>query len=86
MVGNSAEENTARLQEAVILRVVDWERKSGATFEAEKTQFIHFTRNRANAQRPFKPLQMNSANITPQSTVKVLGVYLDEQLRMNEHI
>ena len=37
VVGNSAEENTAALQACVIPRVVDWERKSGATFEAEKT-------------------------------------------------
>ena len=86
VVGNSAEENTTKLQEAVIPRVVDWECKSGATFEAEKTQFIHFTRNRRNAQRPFLPLQMNDADIAPRATVKVLGVYLDEHLRMNEHI
>lgn len=49
VVGNCAEENTIKLQETVIPRVEDQERKRGATFEAEKTQFIHFTRNRANA-------------------------------------
>lgn len=86
VVGDLAEENILKLQETVIPRVVDWEPKSGATFEAEKTQLIHFTRNRANAQRRFTPLRMNGANISPQATVKVLGVYLDEQLRMNEHI
>jgi ribonuclease HI len=85
VVGNSAEENTARLQETVIPRVTDWEKKSGATFEANKTQLIHFTRNRANAQRPFTAVGMNGASITPQATVKVLGVHLDEQLRMNKH-
>ena len=86
VVGNSAEENTAKLQACIIPRVIEWERKSGATFEAEKTQFIHFTRNRTKAQRPFTPLQMNSKNIVPKLTVKVLGVYLDEHLRMSEHI
>jgi len=29
---------------------------------------------------------MNSTNITPKPVVKVLGVYLDEHLRMNVHI
>jgi hypothetical protein len=48
VVGNSAEENILKLQETVIPRVVDWECKSRATFEAEKTQLIHFTYNRAN--------------------------------------
>jgi hypothetical protein len=75
VVGNSAEENILKLQETVIPRVVEWERKSGATFEAEKTQLIHFTYNRANVQRPFMPLQMNRADIPPQATVKVLGVH-----------
>ena len=36
-VGKSAEDNTAKLQEIVIPRVVDWECKSGAMFEADKT-------------------------------------------------
>lgn len=86
VVGNSAEENTAKLQACIIPRVVYWEGKSGATFEAEKTQFIHFTRNRTKAQRPFRPLLMNGKDIVPKAGVKVLGVYLDEQLRMKEHI
>jgi hypothetical protein len=86
VVGNSAEENTAKLQACVILRVVYWERKSGATFEAEKTQFIHFTRNRTRAQQPFRPLQMNGKNIVLKGVVKVLGVHLDEHLQMDEHI
>jgi hypothetical protein len=86
VVGNTAEENTAKLQACIILRVVEWERKSGATFKAEKTQFIHFTYNRTKAQQPFTPLRMNGKDIVSKSTVKVLGVYLDEHLQMSEHI
>jgi hypothetical protein len=29
---------------------------------------------------------MNRANITPQTTVKILEMYLDKQLYMNKHI
>jgi hypothetical protein len=37
VVGNLVEENTAKLQACVIPRVTHWERKSGATFKAQKT-------------------------------------------------
>jgi hypothetical protein len=65
---------------------VEWERKSGATFELDKTQFVYFVRDKAKAQQPFKPLEMNGVYITLRHTVKVLGVYLDQGLRMQEHI
>src|SRR5271169_5464020 len=42
VVGESAEENTTELQNKVIPRITAWERQSRATFEVEKTQFIHF--------------------------------------------
>lgn len=85
IAGNSAEEDTEAIQRLVIPRAIKWEKESGAKFEAEKTQFIHFTRGAERAQRPRLPLQMNGAWITPTPTVKVLGVHLDGQLRMSEH-
>jgi hypothetical protein len=44
-VGLSAEANLMTLQRKVIPRALEWTAQSGAAFEAEKTSFIHFTRN-----------------------------------------
>src|SRR5882757_174563 len=43
VTGPSAEANREGIQ-AIIDRAMDWERRSGATFEGEKTVIIHFTR------------------------------------------
>jgi hypothetical protein len=66
--------------------VTQWERENGATFEADKTQFIHFTRNRLQNQRPHLPLVMNGMEIATRPVCKILGAHLDEQLRMKDHI
>ncbi|KFY95020.1 hypothetical protein V500_02979, partial [Pseudogymnoascus sp. VKM F-4518 (FW-2643)] len=84
VIGPNLDENTSRLQEEFIPRITEWEKSSGATFEVQKTQFIHFGRNRANAQ-PWKPLYMNDRPIYPMGTAKILGVHLDQGLRMKEH-
>ncbi|KAJ9473813.1 hypothetical protein VN97_g13263 [Penicillium thymicola] len=44
-VGSTAEANTSVLQRKVIPRALQWAAQSDAAFEAEKTSFIHFTRN-----------------------------------------
>lgn len=86
VVGDTAEENLEKLQQTTVPWTMAWARESGATFEAEKTQLIHFTREQSKAQRPFQPLRMNEADIMPTSSTKILGVWLDEQLRMKDHL
>lgn len=44
VVGDSPEENTATIQNRIIPKALQWERESGATFETDKTEFIHFTK------------------------------------------
>ena len=44
VTGNSDVDNALRLQETIIPKAEEWEQTSGATFEADKTAFIHFTR------------------------------------------
>jgi hypothetical protein len=44
VTGPSAEANREGIQ-AIIDQAMDWERRSGATFEGEKTVIIHFTRS-----------------------------------------
>ena len=85
-VGKNSDENTARLQKEVIPRVTRWERESGATFEGDKTQFIHFTRFPERTPQPHMPLAMGNSIIYPRSSVKVLGVTLDTKLKMKEHM
>ena len=43
VTGETSEENTQKIQRDIIPRVTQWEKQSGATFEADKTQFIHFS-------------------------------------------
>ncbi|RFU26788.1 hypothetical protein B7463_g9554, partial [Scytalidium lignicola] len=86
VTGKSLEENTQRIQDDIIPRVVQWQRQSGATFEADKTQFIHFTRNEEKVQRPYLPIRMNGVWVAPSETVKILGVLLDSKLRMREQV
>src|SRR5690606_25458780 len=44
VVGKTAAENKDRLQ-AIVQRATEWESRSGAPFEGDKTAYIHFTRN-----------------------------------------
>lgn len=83
VVGDTAAENTRRLQAELIPRVQQWEQESGATFEASKTCFIHFTRN--TRKQADTPLHIKDALIAPSSTAKVLGVILDQALWFREH-
>jgi hypothetical protein len=70
--------------EAIIREALDWERRSGATFEAEKTAVIHFTRKayKTDAQ----PFVIKGQTIEPQDHVKILGVVMDARLKYKEHI
>ncbi|KAJ5215604.1 reverse transcriptase [Penicillium cinerascens] len=85
-VGLSAEANTITLQKKVIPRALEWAARSGAAFEAEKTSFIHFTRNLRLRQLPATPLYVDGAAVTPAPEVKILGVLLDQELRFKSHI
>ncbi|OKP12963.1 hypothetical protein PENSUB_1345 [Penicillium subrubescens] len=85
-VGLSAEANTITLQQKVILRALEWAARSGAAFEAEKTSFIHFTRNQRLREPPAIPLYVDGAALTLAPVVKILGVLLDQDLRFESHI
>ncbi len=84
MTGNDAADNTAKLQAMIISKAEHWERTSGATFEADKTSFIHFTR-RQEDDMP-STLTMKGDVIHLQNEVKVLGVILDRKLRFKAHM
>ena len=83
-VGNSVDENLKGLQEFDIPRIQHWAKATGSTFEASKTELIHFTRKR-NQQRPI-PIQMNDMEIHPTENVKLLGVVFDQHLKWRAHV
>jgi hypothetical protein len=68
----------------IINDALDWERRSGATFEAEKTAIIHFTR------KPYKsesePFNIKGQEVQPKNYVKILGVVMDAKIKYKEHI
>ncbi|GAA93188.1 reverse transcriptase, partial [Aspergillus luchuensis IFO 4308] len=61
------------------------ENTSGATFEADKTSYIHFTRTPRVNPLPPSPLRVGPTPVAPQSTIKVLGVWLDQGLKFKLH-
>ncbi|KAJ5819478.1 hypothetical protein N7474_005069 [Penicillium riverlandense] len=86
VVGPSADVNAETIQEHVIPKALSWAAKSGATFEAQKTQYIHFTRNTNRNPQPAQPLKVDKQKIAPSNAVKLLGVICDQKLKFREHI
>lgn len=83
VTGPSAEANRVGIQ-TIVDRALDWERRSGAQFEAEKTAIIHFTRYRERS--PETPFLIKGDTVRPKESVKILGVIMDSELRYKQHI
>ena len=62
VVGKTAAENMDRLN-AIVQRATEWETRSGASFEGDKTAFIHFTRN--SRQSADEPISVKGKRYTP---------------------
>ena len=83
--GPTRSETTKTLQSEVLRRAAEWARESGASFEVDKTAFIHFDRRRAESETS-PPLRFLDKNIEARDEVKILGVILDAKLNMKAHI
>ena len=83
VTGPTAQSNREGI-EAIIRECLDWERRSGATFNVQKTAIIHFTRKtyKTDAQ----PFIIKGQTVEPQGHVKILGVVMDAKLKYKEHI
>ena len=83
VTGPTAQSNREGL-EAIIDDALKWERRSGATFEADKTAITHFTR------KPYKsdsqPFTIKGQAVQPKEHVKILGVIMDAKLKYKEHL
>ncbi|KAJ6436634.1 reverse transcriptase [Purpureocillium lavendulum] len=72
VTGPTAQSNRNGIK-AIIAEALDWERRSGATFEARKTCIIHFARKAYKLERS-------------PTRLRVLGVIMDSELRYRKHI
>jgi len=81
-VGKTAAENMDRLN-AIVQRATEWETRSGASFEGDKTAFIHFTRN--SRQSADEPISVKGEEVRPTASVKILGLITDARLPYREH-
>ncbi|KAJ5215239.1 uncharacterized protein N7498_001646 [Penicillium cinerascens] len=68
----------------IINEALDWERRSGATFEADKTAIIHFAPKARKVDQ--EPFTVKGQTVEPKSKVKILGVLMDTRLKYKEHI
>jgi hypothetical protein len=83
VTGPTAESNRDGIQ-SIINYALEWEKRSGATFEVDKTSVIHFTRI---AERDSdSPFAIRGNDVKPKENVKLLGVIMDQALRFKEHI
>lgn len=83
VVGPTAEANRVGIQ-AIIDRALDWERRSGAQFEGEKTAIVHFTRNKERSSE--MPFIVKEDTVKPKESTKIIGVIMDYKLRYRQHI
>ncbi|EFY94484.2 hypothetical protein MAA_10063 [Metarhizium robertsii ARSEF 23] len=79
----TAQLNRDKLQ-AIIDSALDWERRSGATLEADKTAIIHFTKTAKKLSHD--PFTIKGRDIHPKDHVKILGVIMDRRLKYKQHI
>jgi hypothetical protein len=80
-----AAEGTFMVQRDVILKIEQWAKQSGATFDLEKTGFVHFTRPRSKINADTH-LKFRGIDVVSKPAVKLLGVILDAQLTMRAHV
>lgn len=83
VTGPSAEGNLRRIQD-IVDDALAWEKRSGATFEADKTALIHFTRNADRTSAA--PITIKGKRVAPKPEVKILGVLMDAELRYRGRI
>ena len=83
VTGPSAAANREGIQ-AIINRAINWEKRSGATFEGEKTILVYFTRNADRTSTT--PFIIKGKTVVLEYTVKILGVVIDVELQYKQYI
>lgn len=82
--GPSAEDNIKKIQQRDIPRAEALARRTGSSFNANKTELIHLTRSKR--QHGVGQITISGTVIKPSDTVKLLGVIFDKEMRWKEHV
>lgn len=85
VTSSSAAEGTLAIQRDVVPKTEEWAKQSGATFDLDKTGFIHFVRPRSKTN-VVTSLKFRGVEVVSQPAVKLLGAILDAQLNMRAHV
>ena len=83
VTGPTAQSNLEGIR-SIVEHAEDWERRSGATFNAKKTAVMHFTRNARKADTT--PIVIKGQSVEPKKHTKILGVIMDARLKFQQHI
>jgi hypothetical protein len=83
VTGPTAQSNREGI-ETIIRDAQNWEARSGATFNVQKTAIIHFTRTTHKTDA--RSFMIKGQTVEPQDHVKILGVIMDAKLKYKEHI
>jgi len=70
--------------EVIIDSAIEWEKRSSATFEADKIAIIHFTRKSYKTDAQLFTIKGQVVQL--KEHVKILGVIMDAKLKYREHI
>lgn len=66
---------------------MQWEQRSGTTFESSKTVLMHFTRAKLPTyQLNYASVIFKGEVITPSLETKILGLIMDTRLRYKSHV
>ncbi|EKV16962.1 Transposon I factor, putative [Penicillium digitatum PHI26] len=83
VTGPTAQSNREGI-ETIVNEALNWEKRSGATFEADKTAIIHFAPKMRKSDH--SPFTIKGQTVVPKDLVKILGVLMDTRLKYKEHI
>ncbi|KAM3554291.1 hypothetical protein ARSEF4850_006531 [Beauveria asiatica] len=83
VTGPTAQSNLDGIQ-SIVEHAADWERRSGATFQAKKTAIMHFTRNARKLDTT--PILIKGEHVQPKEYTRILGVMIDTRLKFRQHI
>jgi exonuclease III len=72
--------------EQCITEVAEWMRQNRLQLNASKTEFIWFSSSRRQHQIPSAPFQVENEAVQPTTVVRNLGLYMDNDLSMRQHI
>lgn len=84
VTGPTAQSNRKGIQASIIDDALEWERRSGATFEVKGTAIIRFTRKDHKTRS--EPFTIKGQTVRPKDHVKIPGVLIDSRLKYREHI